>query len=65
MSCDRHSYLAVFEIAAAPAFVAVEVLDFGALDAAGLLVVPSNTQKRKENKKKQTLDQEDCQEIKK
>lgn len=47
--CDRHSYLVVFETAAAPAFVAVEVLGFVAVDAADLLVVPTNTQKNRKN----------------
>lgn len=38
--CDRHAYLVVFETAAAPtAVVLVEVLGFGAVDAAALLAV--------------------------
>lgn len=36
---NRHAYLVVFEMAAAPAFAVVEVLGFGAVEANGRLVV--------------------------
>lgn len=45
--CDRHSYLVVFETAAAPAFVVVEVQGFGTVDVAGLLVVAAQQKKKK------------------
>lgn len=45
--CDRHSYLVVFETAAAPVFVVVEVQGFGAVDVAGLLVVATQKKRKK------------------
>lgn len=46
---DRHAYLVVFETAAAPAFVMVEELGFGAVDATGRLVVATKTMEEIEN----------------
>ncbi len=43
---DRHAYLVVFKTAAPAAFVVVEVLGFGAVNAAALLAVATKKPER-------------------